>query len=109
MKTNKEITIKKDGIFEKTSRFSWVNFELSDKRIGKARICISGSSLRINSITIFPEFERNGYAQSVIKLFKKHYEVILADRVRNTAKGFWGKMGFVSDCSGNYIWRKENQ
>ncbi len=106
MTTDKEITIKKDSGFDKTSSFTWINFESYNRRIGKARIFSIGKSLHINSIIIFPEFERNGYAQSVINLFKEHYNVILADRARNTAKGFWGKMGFVGDNSGNYIWKK---
>ena len=104
--TDKEIIIKKDRGFDKTSSFTWINFESYNRRIGKARIFRIGKSLRINSIIIFPEFERNGYAQSVISIFKEQYNVILADRARNTAKGFWKKMGFVADNSGNYIWRK---
>ena len=106
MTTDKEITIKKDKGFDKTSSFSWINFEHGNRRIGKARIYSLRKSLRINSIIIFPEFEGNGYAQSIINYFKKHYNVILADRARNTAIGFWKKMGFVADNSGNYIWRK---
>jgi len=106
MDTDGKIKIIKDKSFYKTSNYSWINFEVDNRRIGKARIYGLIKLLRVYSITIFPEFERNGYAQSVIDLFKEHYEVILADRVRNTAKGFWEKMGFVTDNSGNYIWRK---
>lgn len=106
MTTDKEIIIKKDSGFDKTSSFTWINIDSYNRRIGKARIFSIGKSLRINLIIIFPEYERNGNAQSVINLFKEHYNVILADKVRNTAKGFWEKMGFVGDNSGNYIWRK---
>jgi len=109
MISDEEITIVKDKNFNTTSGYTWINIEAKNRRVGKARIYGIRKRLRINSITIFPEFERNGYAQSVIKYFKEHYEVILADRVRDAAKGFWRKMGFISDCSGNCIWRKENQ
>jgi len=109
MDTDGKIKIIKDKSFDKTSDYSWINIEVNNRRIGKARMYGLRKNLRINSITIFPEFERSGYAQSVINIFKEQYEMILADRVRNTAKGFWEKMGFVSDFSGNYIWRKEDQ
>ena len=109
MTTDNKITIKKDKGFDKASGFTWINIESYNRRIGKARVISISKSLRINSIIVFPEFERNGYAQSVINLFKERYNVILADRVRNIAKGFWNKMGFVGDNSGNYIWRKEDQ
>ena len=105
MITDVEVKVIEDKSFDKTSGYSWINIEADNTRIGKARVCGLRKSLRIHSIVIFPEFERNGYAESVINLFKEQYEVIVADRVRNTAKGFWEKMDFVGDNSGNYIWK----
>lgn len=106
MLKNEKIAIVKDNCVAKKSNFLWINFECSDRRIGKARVYFSGRTLIINSIIIFPEFERNGYARKVIQLFKNHYEVIIADRVRFSAQQFWEKMGFVFDNCGNYFWKK---
>ena len=104
-----EVEMEEDKGFDKTSDYTWVNIEVNDIRIGKVRVCVSGKRLTINSITIFPEFERNGYARKVIHSFREHYEEIIADRVRNTAKGFWEKMGFDSDNNGNYVWKSGEQ
>ena len=109
MITDVEIKLIKDNSFDNTSDYSWINIEADDRRIGKTRIYGLRKSLRIHSIMIFPEFERNGYAESVINLFKEQYEVIVAEKVRNTARGFWEKMDFVSDNSGNYIWKRGDQ
>lgn len=106
MITNVKVKVIEDKSFDTTSGYLWINIEVGNTRIGKARICDLRKSLRIHSIVIFPEFERNGYAESVINHFKEQYEVIVADRVRNTAKGFWEKMNFIGDNSGNYIWKR---
>jgi len=106
MITDVEVKVVQDKSFDKTSDYSWININVNNTRVGKARIFCLGKNLRIHSIVIFPEFERNGYAESVINLFKEQYEVIVADRVRNTAKGFWEKMDFIGDNSGNCIWKK---
>jgi len=108
MITDVEIKEKHNISLDNTSDYSWINIEANNRRIGKAMIYSLGKCLRIHSIEIFPEFERNGYAESVINLFKEQYEVIVADKVRNTAKGFWEKMDFVGDNSGNYIWIRGN-
>jgi hypothetical protein len=100
-----KIQVIKDKSFDKTSDYSWINIKVNKRKIGKARIYSLRKSLRIHSFMIFPEFERNGYAQRIIDLFKEQYEVIVAERVRNTARRFWEKMDFVGDNSGNYIWK----
>lgn len=103
---SKNIKINKDNSYSKISRYNWVNIEVENSRVGKARIFVSEGKLIINSINIFPEFERNGYARSVIDFFKNGHNEIVADRVRDTAKGFWDKMGFIRNNDGNYFWRK---
>ena len=103
-----ELRIEKDRGFDKISKYEWVNIEVGYTRVGKARISNTGGRLIINSINIFPEFERNGYAKEVIDRCKENYEEIIADRVRNTAIGFWQKMGFYNNKDGNYIWKKSN-
>jgi len=103
-----EIKIEMDKGFDKISKYRWVNIELGNTRIGKARILSIKKRLIINSIIIFPEFERNGYAREAIDYFKENYEEIIADRVRNRAIGFWQKMDFFADKSGNFIWKKNN-
>jgi len=103
-----EIKIEMDRGFDKISKYRWFNIELGSTRIGKVRILSLKKRLIINSIIIFPEFERNGYAREVIDRIKDTYEEIVADRVRNRAIGFWQKMDFFADKNGNYIWKKNN-
>jgi len=103
-----ELRIEKDRSFDKISKYEWVNIEIGGTRIGKARILSLRRKLIINSINIFPEFERNGYAKAVIDRFKEDYEEIIADCVRNSAIVFWQKMGFFDNKDGNFIWRKNN-
>jgi chemotaxis protein methyltransferase CheR len=101
------IQIKQDQSFAQVSDYTWLNIDADGHRIGKARVCIMGNRLTIHSLTIFPEFARNGCAQKVIELFQECYQEIVADRVRNTAKGFWERMGFEVEEDGDYVWKKE--
>ena len=103
---HQELKIDIDKRFNKESNYNWINIEYGATRVGKARISQSGETLVINSINIFPEFERNGYAQRVIDFFKDDYEEIVADRVRAGARLFWKKMNFNEQPDGNYIWSK---
>jgi len=103
---DQKFKITEDKSYNKKSGYNWINIEFDGVRVGKARLSFSGSSLIINSINIFPEFERNGYAQRVIDFYKGNYGEIVADRVRDSARSFWGKMNFNEQYNGNYIWRK---
>ena len=96
--------VKRDGGYERISRYTWVNLEVGGERIGKARLCVLGDTLIINSIVIYPGFEGRGYGRGVVERFKERYRVIIADRVRKEACGFWERMGFESDGEGNYVW-----
>ncbi len=86
-----------------------MNIDCEDIRVGKVRGKIDRKTLTINSINVFPEYERQGYARDTINMFKKSFTIIIADRVRFTAIGFWEKMGFCNNKDGNYIWRKNRE
>jgi len=91
----------------KTSHYDWMNIEVNQTRVGKMRVRAADHTLIIYSITIFPEFQLHGYAGKVIHSFQDDYQGIVADRVRDTAKGFWQKMGFNDDGKGNYVWQRD--
>lgn len=88
------------------SDFDWMNIERGVARVGKVRGLINGKSLTIYSINIFPEFERRNYARQTIEMFKTDFDLIIADRVRPTAIGFWEKLGFVRKRGGNYVYQE---
>jgi len=90
------------------SNYDWMNIEHCGERVGKVRGLIDGRMLTINSINIFPEFERRGFARRTVEMFKDSFDTIIADRVRYTAIGFWQKMQFKSDDDGGYIWENNN-
>jgi len=98
------LTVNQENIKEGDPHYCWVNIELGDARVGKARIKKIYSKVIIKTITIFPEFERRGIARQTIDLFKKEAREIIADRVRDTARGFWERMGFSDTRDGNYRW-----
>jgi GNAT superfamily N-acetyltransferase len=98
------LTIKSQNIREGDSRYCWVNIELGGTRVGKARIKRIYSRVIIKNINIFPEFQRRGLARRIIDLFKDSAREIIADRVRNSARGFWERMGFSDAGGGNYRW-----
>jgi GNAT superfamily N-acetyltransferase len=87
------------------SEYDWANMDLNGERVGKARCRIEKDTLIIYSINIFPEYEGHGYGKFFVEESKKKFSVIIADRVRHTAVGFWEKLGFEDNHDGNYIWR----
>ncbi|MBW2001799.1 MAG: hypothetical protein JRI30_04710 [Deltaproteobacteria bacterium] len=104
-----KLTIKMENVKEGDSRYYWVNIESGDIRIGKARVRKIYRKIIIKNINIFPEFERHGFAAQTVDLFKETAIEIIADRVRNTARGFWEKMGFKDRGDGNYRWIAEHR
>ena len=98
------LTIKTESVNKEDSRYYWVNIEIGDTRVGKARIKKIYGKIIIKNINIFPEFEGRDFATQVMNLFKKTAREIIADRVRSTARGFWEKMGFTDTGDGNYVW-----
>ena len=69
---------------------------------------ISGSHFTVFSINIYPEYKGRGYGKAFIEEMKSNYNIIIADRVRAMAIGFWEKVGFAKDGeSGNWIYIKQ--
>jgi len=98
------LSIKTEDVKEGDSSYCWVNIELGSTRVGKVRIKRIYRKIIIQNINIFPEFERRGFAAQTVGLFKETAREIIADRVRDTAIGFWEKMGFEDKGDGNYVW-----
>jgi hypothetical protein len=105
----KKLTIKTENIKEGDSSYCWVNIELGDTRVGKARIKRIYRKIIIKNINIFPEFEGRRFATQTVDLFKETAREIIADRVRNTARGFWEKMEFEDKGDGSYRWVAERR
>ncbi len=88
------------------SEYDWLNLDVDDIRIGKVRCKISDKVLIIYSINIFEEYEGKGYGKYFIEAAKEKFEILIADRVRQTAIGFWEHMGFVACGDGNWKYEK---
>ena len=89
---------------ERESDYDWFNIDRGTVRVGKLRGLVEPDRLTIHSIRIFPKFQGRGYGEAIIDLFKRRFDVIVADRVRPQARGFWEHEGFKSDGRGNYIY-----
>ena len=92
---------------ESNSEYDWANLNVDDIRVGKSRCLIKPELFIIYSIIIFPEYEGNGYGKLFVEQCKSKYKVIIADKVRFTAIGFWERMGFTDNLDGNWIYKKE--
>lgn len=88
------------------SKYDWANITFGNDRVGKARCLIEKNTLVIYSINVYPEFSGHGYGKGFVEEAKKHFDTIIADRVRFSAIGFWEKMGFVDNNDGNWIYKK---
>lgn len=83
-----------------------IDIDLPDVRVGNARCRFMGDKAIIFSIQVFPEYQGNGYGRAAIDLLKKQYPVLVADRVRFTARDFWEKMRFKEHPDGNWEYRR---
>lgn len=83
-----------------------IDIDLPSARVGNVRCRFMGEKVVIYSIQVYPEFQRNGYATATLAMLKQRYPVIVADRVRFTARGFWEKMGFSPLPDGNWEYRR---
>jgi GNAT superfamily N-acetyltransferase len=90
---------------EDSAGFERIDIDLPNARIGNVRCHFTGDTAIVYSIQIFPEFQRNGYGKSAINMLKNRFAVIIADRVRFTAREFWEKMGFKGRPDGNWEYR----
>jgi N-acetylglutamate synthase-like GNAT family acetyltransferase len=88
------------------SQYDWVDISHDHDRIGKARCKLKKSTITICSINIYPEWEGHGYGKEFVDYCKNHFEIIIADRVRHNAKGFWESMGFCDNEDDTWIYRK---
>lgn len=83
-----------------------IDIDLPSARIGNIRCRLRGEKAVVYSIQIFPEFQRNGYGAAAIDMLKARYPVLVADRVRFSAREFWEKMGFSERPDGNWEYRR---
>lgn len=89
------------------SEYDWADISDGCDRVGKARCSIHGSTIIICSINIYPAWGGQGYGREFVDHCKSHYRVIIADRVRHNAIGFWEAMGFCDDKDGNWSYRRK--
>ena len=89
------------------SQYDWADISSSGARVGKARFKLKKSTIIICSINIYPEWEGHGYGKEFVDYCKSHFELIVADRVRPTAQGFWNALGFWDNNDGTWIYRKK--
>jgi GNAT superfamily N-acetyltransferase len=86
-----------------------IDIDLPDVRVGNIRCRFMGEKVVIYSIQVFPEFQGNDYGTAAIDLLKSRFQVIVADRVRFTAREFWEKMGFKKLPNGDMEYRLRQQ
>lgn len=88
------------------SEYDWADLSQNEQPVGKVRCQISGNSITIYSINIYPEWKGHGFGRSFVEHCKANYARVIADRVRATAKGFWETVGFRDNHDGNWIFEK---
>jgi len=89
------------------SEYDWANLNHQNDRVGKVRCKIESDKITIFSINVFPEFEGHGYGKAFVEYCKNNFSVVVADRVRFSAIGFWEKTGFYPLEDGNYEYSKK--
>jgi len=95
------------------SQYDWADISSKGVRVGKARCQQNvqtgqeNPTLIICSINIYPEWEGHGYGREFVNDCKSHFEIVIADRVRPDAIGFWEALGFCDNKDGNWIYRKK--
>lgn len=82
-----------------------IDIDLPEARIGNIRCRFMSEKVIVYSIQVFPEFQRRGYGAAAIESLKVRFRVVVADRVRFTAREFWEKMGFLPLPDGNWEYR----
>ena len=87
--------------------YDWFDVEQAGTQVGKSRCRIESGQFTVFSIMVYPEYEGRGYARAVIDHFKSGHPMIIADRVRFTARSFWLKVGFVPETIDRYVWRRD--
>ena len=90
------------------SEYDWADISSGNDRVGKARCKTDRSTITIYSINIYPEWEGHGYGREFVNYCKRHFKVVIADRVRHSAIGFWEAMGFSDNYNGNWSYCKSS-
>ena len=91
---------------EDLGAYDWFDLELAGTPVGKARCRIEAGQFTVFSIMVYPEYEGNGLARAVVAHLQGRYDLIIADRVRYTARDFWTKMGFTAATIDRYVWSR---
>ena len=86
--------------------FDRIDIDFPDVRVGNVRCRFMGDTVVVFSIQVFPEFQDKGYGRAAIDMLKTRFRVLLADRVRFAARGFWEKMEFREMPDGNWEYRR---
>jgi len=87
--------------------YDHIDIDLPDARVGSVRCRFMGEKVILYSILVCPEFQGNDYGTAAIELLKSRFRIIVADRVRFTAREFWEKMGFKPLDDGNWEYRRD--
>ncbi len=89
------------------SEFDWADLSTqANDRVGKARCLKNGDSITIFSINIYPDWKSHGFGRQFVEYCKANFKMVIADRVRPTAQGFWDKMGFKEESECNWVFRR---
>ena len=101
-----EISIQFKSRSEQHSQYDWADISRENDRVGKARCKIDGTTIIVHTITIYPEWEGREYGREFIEYCKDNFQVVVADRVRYSAVGFWIKMGFIDRNDGCWVYQR---
>ena len=83
-----------------------IDLDTPGARVGNVRCRFTAARVIVYSIQVFPEYQGNGYGTATIDMLKTRYPVLIADRVRFTARGFWERLGFKELDDGNWEYRR---
>jgi GNAT superfamily N-acetyltransferase len=81
-----------------------IDIDLPHARVGSVRCLFQGEKVIVYSIRVFPEFEGNGFGRRTIEMLKGRFAMVVADRVRFSARGFWEKLGFQECPDHNWVY-----
>ena len=93
---------------QQSDRYDWINIGAGPEFVGKMRCRMGVNVLTIYSIMIFTGFRGSGFGRQTIQMLKQQFGVIVADRVRHSAVGFWSGMGFRDRGDGNWEYTKSS-
>jgi hypothetical protein len=89
---------------EQHSEYDWADISIGDTRVGKARCKIDRSTITVNTLNIYPEWEGHGYGREFVEFCKDHFSVVVAARVRHESIGFWETMEFIDNKDGCWVY-----